>query len=92
MGIGNQLLATITLWACAAYFAAAHKFHWIMSLPATFLTYICSCFFLIAPLEQGGLNLEPNIGYVSGAVVAAIVLTFFLIYAGRLRKEKILTA
>ncbi|MBO8428359.1 MAG: hypothetical protein IAC68_00285, partial [Bacteroidetes bacterium] len=52
----------------------------------------CSCFFLIAPLEQGGLNLEPNIGYVSGAVVAAIVLTAFLIYANRLRRDKIQTA
>ena len=92
VGIGNQILATINLWACAAYFASVHKFHWIMSLPATFLTYICSCFFLIAPLEQGGLNLEPNIGYVSGAVVAAIVLTAFLIYANRLRRDKIQTA
>ena len=88
VGIGNQLLATITLWACAAYFASAEKPHWLMSLPATFLTYICSCFFLIAPVEQGGLNLEPNIGYITGAIEAAFVLTAFLFYIKKIKRDK----
>lgn len=86
VGIGNQILATITLWACAAYFAGVRKPHWLISMPATFLTYICSCFFLIAPVKQGGLDLEPNIGYISGAVAATVVLTAFLLYARRLRR------
>ena len=80
VGIGNQVLATITLWTCATYFASIKKPHWLMSLPATFLTFICTCFFLVAPVKDGGLNLEPNIGYIAGSIIAASVLAIFLWY------------
>ena len=35
VGIGNQVLATITLWTAATYLAKKGKAHWMMSLPAT---------------------------------------------------------
>lgn len=85
VGIGNQVLATITLWTCATYFASVKKPHWLMSVPATFLTFICTCFFLVAPVKDGGFNLDPIIGYVAGGVVAAIIMALFLRFAARQR-------
>ena len=83
VGIGNQVLATITLWTCATYFASVRKSHWLMSLPATFLTFICVCFFLVAPVKDGGLNLEPAIGYIVGGIAAAAILAIFLRFAAK---------
>lgn len=84
VGISNQLLAATTLWACAAYFASAGKNHLVMSVPATFITYVSVCFLLIAPNVQGGLNLEPIIGYIGGAVAALACAALF--YAKKVRK------
>ncbi len=83
VGIGNQTLAAITLWTCAAYFASVKKPHWIMSVPATFLSFICICFFLSAPAKDGGLNLPPQVGYITGAVIAALLLAIFIRFAGK---------
>ncbi len=84
VGITNQLLAATTLWACAAYFATAGKNHLVMSIPATFITYVSVCFLLVAPNVQGGLNLEPVIGYIGGAVAALACAGVF--YAKKVRK------
>ena len=84
-GIGNQMIAAVSLWACAVFFVTSHKNHWLMSIPATFITYICICYFLIAPNANGGLNLQPIIGYVTGGVVAAATLGLFL-FSNRNRK------
>lgn len=84
VGITNQLLAATTLWACAAYFATAGKNHLVMSIPATFITYVSVCFLLVAPNVQGGLNLEPIIGYIGGAVAALACAGIF--YAKKVRK------
>lgn len=84
VGISNQLLAATTLWACAAYFASVGKNHLVMSVPATFITYVSVCFLLVAPNVQGGLNLEPIIGYIGGAVAALACAALF--YAKKVRK------
>lgn len=84
VGITNQLLAATTLWACAAYFATAGKNHLVMSIPATFITYVSVCFLLVAPNVQGGLNLEPIIGYIGGGVAALACAGIF--YAKKVRK------
>ena len=83
VGIGNQVLATITLWTCAAYFVSVKKAHWLMSLPATFLTFICICFFLTAPVKDGGMDLAPELGYIAGGVIAAALLAVFIRFAGK---------
>ena len=77
VGITNQLLAAITLWACASYFATIGKNHLVMSIPAAFITYVSVCFLLIAPNVQGGLNLEPIIGYIGGGVAALVCAGLF---------------
>lgn len=77
VGIANQLLAATTLWACAIYFAQVKKNHLVMSVAATFITYMSVCFLLVAPYKQGGLNLEPVIGYIGGGVVALLCAALF---------------
>lgn len=85
VGIGNQILATIVLWTSAAYLISRRKPHWMCSLPATFLTFVCISYFLIAPYRSGGLHLAPVIGYVAG-ISAALAALAFCIRKGRMVK------
>lgn len=80
VGISNQLLATIVLWTAAMYLAINKKFHWIMSLPALFLTCVCITYIMIAPIANGGLSLSPNIAYPTGIVVALIIGSIWYVY------------
>ena len=86
VGIGNQILATIVLWTASAYFIKKGKAHWLCSLPATFLTFVCVSYFIMAPYVNGGLHLSPVIGYVAGAVVALGLLAYCVRYADRMKK------
>ena len=81
VGIGNHLLATIVLWTAVAYLIGKGKPHWLCSLPATFLTFVCVSYFIMAPHVNGGLHLSPLAGYVCGGAVAAGLLTYCVIYA-----------
>lgn len=85
VGIGNQMLATIILWTAATYLVKAGKNHLIMSIPATFLTFICVCYFMIAPHKAGGLFLPHALSYACGIAAALGLLIFFLV---RCRKIK----
>lgn len=82
VGIGNQLLAAIVLWTGSAYLIKKGKPHWMCSLPATFLTFVCVCYFVVAPHVNGGLDLSPVAGYIAGSVAAVSLLTF-CIFKGR---------
>ncbi len=82
VGIGNQLLATLVLWTAAAYLISRGKPHWMCSVPATFLTFVCVSYFLMAPYKNGGLYLDPTIGYVAGTA-AALALLVFCIYKSK---------
>lgn len=79
VGIGNQILAAIVLWTAAAYFIKEGKPHWICSVPATFLTFVCVSYFIMAPHVNGGLHLSPAAGYVTGVVAAAALLVFCVV-------------
>lgn len=85
VGIGNQLLATIVLWTASAYFIRQGKEHWLCSLPATFLTFVCVSYFIMAPHVNGGLHLSPSIGYAVGIAVALALLLCCVVYTGRRR-------
>ena len=67
LGIANQMLAALVMWTASAYLIDKGKPHWMCSIPATFLTFICICFILVAPL---GFGLPPMVGYIAGATVA----------------------
>lgn len=86
VGIGNQILATIVLWTASAYFIKKGKSHWLCSLPAAFLTFVCVSYFMVAPHVNGGLHLPPSAGYVTGAVIAIGLLACCAVYARKARQ------
>lgn len=83
VGIFNQILGTIVLWTAAAYLVNMKKPHWICSVPAALLTFVCVSYFIMAPHSGGGLHLAPVAGYVSGAVAAVGLMVLFLYWIRR---------
>lgn len=83
VGISNQLVATIILWTSSAYLIKKRKPHWLCSLPATFLTFICVSYFIMAPHVSGGLHLSPVFGYAAGCAAALSALSFCIYKARR---------
>ncbi len=79
LGIANQILASLVLWTGAAYLINKGRAHWMCSIPATFLTFICVCFLMVAPL---GFGLAPLVGYIAGVAVA-IPAFIFCVVKGR---------
>jgi len=74
-GFANQTLATIVLWTAGMYMMKWGKNHWIATLPALFMTAVCSTYILIAP---EGFRLGTGIAYPAGIAVAAAALIIFL--------------
>ena len=87
LGISNQILATIVLWTGAAYLINKGKKHWMCSLPAAFLTYVCVSYLIVAPNANAGLGLSPVLGNSAGVVLAAVLMAF-CIYKGRAAQKR----
>jgi carbon starvation protein CstA len=83
VGIFNQVLATIVLWTAAAYLVDRKKPHWMCSVPAAFLTFVCVSYFVMAPHSTGGLHLAPAVGYIAGIAAALVLLILFVVKARR---------
>ena len=83
VGISNQSLATIVLWSAAMYQALNKKNHWLLSIPATFLTTICITYIMVAPNKSAGLAMPVNLGYITGVLGGLGILALFLISARR---------
>lgn len=83
VGIFNQVLATIVLWTAAAYLVDRKKPHWMCSVPAAFLTFVCVSYFVMAPHSTGGLHLAPTVGYIAGIAAALVLLILFVVKARR---------
>lgn len=79
VGIGNQTLASVFMWTYSAYLISKGKPHWICSIPATFLTFVCVSYLIMAPHASGGLHLSPLAGYVAGVTVALSLLVFCIV-------------
>lgn len=79
-GIANQMFAALVMWTGAAYLASKNRPHWMCSIPATFLTFICVSFIMISPL---GFKLQPVVGYVAGIVVALAAFVFCIVKCAR---------
>ena len=77
VGLANQLLAAITLWACAVWLARERKPHWYLSVPAAFLTSVCTAYFLNAPHGVGGLALPYTPSWIAGVVCGIVLLAVF---------------
>jgi carbon starvation protein CstA len=72
----NQTLSVIILWTCAVFLASTGRFHWIMTIPAVFMTAICSTYILLAP---EGFKLSAGVAYPAGAITAGAFLVIFLV-------------
>ncbi|BCS87377.1 carbon starvation CstA family protein [Pseudodesulfovibrio sediminis] len=81
-GFSNQALAALVLWTAAVYLAQRNKLHWIATVPATFMTAVCTTFIMNA---QIGFNLSYETSVVGGIVVAAAAFVVFMLKFG-LRK------
>ena len=83
VGIFNQVLATLVLWTSAAYLVDRKKPHWMCSVPAAFLTFVCVSYFVMAPHSTGGLHLSPVVGYIVGIALSLSIMIHFLIRSRR---------
>ncbi|MGN0834961.1 MAG: carbon starvation protein A [Candidatus Spyradosoma sp.] len=77
VGVGNQTLAALTLWACATWLARERRPHWALSLPAAFLSAVCATYFLSAPHGLGGLALGYDVSLLAGTLFACALLALF---------------
>ena len=73
-GWANQTTATVTLWAGAAYLYRTGKFHWVATIPAIFMTTVCSSFILNAPI---GLGLDYDLSVWLGIGIAVLCAALF---------------
>lgn len=73
-GFSNQLLATIVLWMSAMYMARNKRNHWIATVPATFMTAVCSTYLMVAP---EGFKLPMTLGGPIGIFISTTVLFLF---------------
>lgn len=84
----NQTLAAIVLWTTSMYLARNKKLHWIATIPATFMTAVCSTYILMAP---EGFQMSTSIAYPLGIIAAvATFCTFVFFIMPRAKKMEIL--
>lgn len=67
-GFANQLTAVMMLWTASAYLLYHNKFHWITTLPAMFMTAVCTTFILNNATLGFGLSM--NISTLMGVAVS----------------------
>lgn len=87
LGLSNQILAVIVLWTTAMHLAIKRKNHFIISIPATFLTAVCATYLMVAPVKNGGLSLSTEIGYPVGILVSILAFIWF-IQASKKKKQQ----
>lgn len=72
----NQTLATIMLWASTIWLTKQRRgYGWLLTfIPATFMTFVCTCYFMLAP-EGFALN-ELLANVIAGIVTVAAAVGF----------------
>nr|MDA3955908.1 carbon starvation protein A [Oceanispirochaeta sp.] len=60
------------------YMLRNKKFHWIATVPATFMSAVVTTYILQAP---EGLKLSPSISQPIGIVIAIVLLAVFIVTA-----------
>jgi carbon starvation protein CstA len=79
----NQTTAMIALWVGAVYLVQENKFHWIATIPATFMTAVTTTYILQAP---EGFNLGTSISYPGGLAITALIVLLFVRKVYQIRK------
>jgi carbon starvation protein CstA len=75
------------LWAITIYLATERKNYWITLVPAFFMTAVVSAYLLVAP---EGFAISTFYGQVSGVCIAAVMVSWFLLW--RNSSDKLKTA
>lgn len=78
LGLSNQILSMVVLWTGAMYLAKVGKWHWLMTIPAIFMTAVCTSYLLVAPTKSGGLGYDSQLGIGLGVAVSFVSLGLFL--------------
>ena len=86
-GWSNQTLATVVLWSAAAYVVKRGGMHWLLSLPATFMTATVIAYICTAP---EGFKMGYEISAVIGCAAAVIALGTFLCMGNWFRANTLL--
>ena len=76
-GWANQTLATIVLWAGAAYLIRRGRCHWICTVPAVFMTAVITSYICYEPTM--GFRLSIDISNIIGIIVAIIAFVAFML-------------
>ncbi len=79
LGLSNQILSVVMLWTVAMYLKKSQKNHWLLTIPAMFMTAVCVSYIFIAPPANGGLGLNDKIGISIGVLFALFALIVFLL-------------
>ena len=82
----NQTIAAIALWTGASWLAVNKKFHWIATLPATFLSWLSVAYILQAPTE--GFGLDPTFSNIAGVVFAIALFGIFIVKAPSMKVKE----
>ena len=90
LGLANQILSMIMLWTGAMYLALNDKKHYILSLPASFMTAICFTYLLVAPIKNGGLNMNTDYGISLGLLIAITAFSLFKLSVRKKLKTQVL--
>lgn len=77
-GWANQSLAAIVLWACAAYLYRKPCFHWICTVPATFITSVAVSYICYEPKMGFGMSID-TANYI-GIAVALVCLVALMLF------------
>jgi carbon starvation protein CstA len=86
-GWSNQALATLVLWASAAYLVKRGSFHWLVTVPSVFMTATTVAYIMGAP---EGFKIPWSISYWIGVGAAALVLVWFLLSRPKFKEGIIL--
>ncbi|MDR2352145.1 MAG: carbon starvation protein A [Deltaproteobacteria bacterium] len=87
-GWSNQTLATVVLWAAAAYVVRRGTNHWLVTIPATFMTATCVSYICVE--SKLGFGLPFSLSTAIGIAAALAALTWFLFSLSRFREKIIL--
>ncbi|MDR1081064.1 MAG: carbon starvation protein A [Deltaproteobacteria bacterium] len=87
-GWSNQTLATVVLWAAAAYVVKRGTNHWFVTLPATFMTATCISYICVE--TELGLGLSLGVSATIGVLAAMAALIWFLASLNKFRQKIIL--
>lgn len=83
-GWANQTTATVMLWVAAAYLYRYQKFHWVATLPAIFMSMVCSTFLFYAKI---GFSLDYQLSVYLGIATTAIFTVLFFLLIKPIAKE-----